>query len=175
MRPRDPRPLHEIPDAELSPKVLTHQGWHLFWTSACIAVHLGSLFYIYGIEPEPFSPGYNRAVAAVIVGPLIFHMYMHLHLIWWPYYREMKRRGGLPPEEQRKPPYCDLKKLILMMPLGYALMGHVPAIVLIWFEYSSGTKVYPAGVTFTFVGVPIWIGAWHYIYFWYEEKKHVQC
>ncbi|MCZ8295463.1 MAG: hypothetical protein O9254_00890 [Rhodobacteraceae bacterium] len=40
-------------------------------------------------EPEPFSPGYNRAVAAVIVEPFIFHMYMHLHLIWWPYYRDV--------------------------------------------------------------------------------------
>lgn len=97
MRPRDPRPLSEIPDEELTPKVLPgRRGW-LFFACLYSAIHLGLIYYIYFIEPPPFSPEYNRAVAIIIIGPFFYYAHTHLQFIWWPYYREMKRRGDLPP------------------------------------------------------------------------------
>lgn len=175
MRPRDPRPLSEIPDEELSPKVLPGPGGYLFWACLYSAIHLGLIYYISFVEPTPFSPEYNRAVAVIIIGPFFYYLHTHLQFIWWPYYREMKRRGGLPPKQLRKPPYLlgPIGSVAACFGMWVITMGAAP-FGLIWFEAWSDARGYPGLVLFTVVGPLSWLLGMYYGHFFYEEKKHEQ-
>ncbi|MCZ8295466.1 MAG: hypothetical protein O9254_00905 [Rhodobacteraceae bacterium] len=175
MRPRDPRPLSEIPHHELPPKVLSSPGGYLFFACLYSAIHLGLIYYIYFVEPPPFSPEYNRAVAVIIIGPFFYSVHTHLQFIWWPCYREMKRRGGLPPKQLRKPPYVLGPIGSVAMSFGGTVltMGAAPC-VLIWFEHFSEGRRYGLGVMLTVVGPLIWLLGMYCGHFFYEEKKHEQ-
>lgn len=157
----------DIPDEELSPQVLSSKRIYLFWAAAYSIVHLSLCYYLYVIRPPVFSTGYNSAVAALIVGPFFYLPDLYLRQIWWPYWREMKRRGGIPAQADRKHPYdleTKLRALIFFFATGLSLTN---AVAFLWFDYFSDLNAWGGTVIATVALCPVMtLGCYHTYFIW---------
>ncbi|WP_227268231.1 hypothetical protein [Roseobacter weihaiensis] len=163
--------LSDIPDEELSPQVLSSKRRYLFWAAAYSIMHLSLCYYLYVIEPPVFSVGYNRAVAALIIGPFFCPLDLYLRQIFWPYWKEMRRRGGLPPKEKRKHPY-DFELKVACWPVFSAALGVLAAVVFLWFEHYSHLRAWPAAAVGTVVFSPIISIGFYHSYFVWKGPDH---
>jgi hypothetical protein len=158
--------LSQIPTAELSPRVLSSKRAYLGWAFLYSAIHLSLCGYLLLIRPPTFSPEYNWAVAALIAGPFFYLPDLYLRQIWWPYRQEMKRRGGVPPRDQRKHPYDLEVKLLGLVLFFAAIAGLVASIRFIWFASLMHYR-WATSLVLTLFTVP-WclIGFYHTYFIW---------